>query len=308
MLATRSPHRPAPLGLSLVAVRAVDLQRGVLEVGGADLVDGTPILDVKPYVPFSDAPPSGGPLPFAPDWVAVEAPGGEPLRLSSVAWAPEARDALRAAWAARGGARRSLYDNVDDLALFVEQALSRDIRSAHQRKQSGVAHDTCGTPEGGSAVGVGAGVEVGAGAAVGAGVGVGAGGGVGDVDHAFQGQAGEGDGAMDHRRSSSISESASRTAILPEAAAVALAANPAAAAAVIAAAVEEMGVAAATAGAAMAATDGNGSEAGFIGTVGCEGKWQVVLDGIVIGYDMTPAGQVVIATNMAVAGLHPHGP
>ena len=284
MLATRSPHRPAPLGLSLVAVRAVDLQRGVLEVGGADLVDGTPILDVKPYVPFSDAPPSGGPLPFAPDWVAVEAPGGEPLRLSSVAWAPEARDALRAAWAARGGARRSLYDNVDDLALFVEQALSRDIRSAHQRKQSGVAHDTCGTPEGGSAVGVG------------------------DVDHAFQGQAGEGDGAMDHRRSSSISESASRTAILPEAAAVALAANPAAAAAVIAAAVEEMGVAAATAGAAMAATDGNGSEAGFIGTVGCEGKWQVVLDGIVIGYDMTPAGQVVIATNMAVAGLHPHGP
>lgn len=97
-------------------------------------------------------------------------------------------------------------------------------------------------------------------------------------------------------------------AVPPAMAAVASAANPVASAAVIAAAVEEMGVAAATAGAAMAATDGNGSEAGFIGTVGCEGKWQVVLDGIVIGYDMTPAGQVVIATNMAVAGLHPHGP
>ena len=133
VLATRSPHRPAPVGLSLAAVRAVDLEKGVLEVGGADLVDGTPVLDIKPYVPFCDAPPTSD--AFAPDWVAVESslPGGEPLKLASVTWAPGAREHVQNTWNARGGARKSLYDDADDLTLFVEQALSRDIRSAHQR-------------------------------------------------------------------------------------------------------------------------------------------------------------------------------
>ena len=138
VLATRSPHRPAPVGLSLAAVRAVDLKNGVLEVGGADLVDGTPVLDIKPYIPFCDAPPVGGAVPFAPEWVAVESslPGGEPLKLASVRWAPRARECVQNMWKARGGARRSLYDNADDLTLFIEQALSRDIRSAHQRRRN----------------------------------------------------------------------------------------------------------------------------------------------------------------------------
>uniref|UniRef100_A0A7S0SMQ8 TsaA-like domain-containing protein n=1 Tax=Mantoniella antarctica TaxID=81844 RepID=A0A7S0SMQ8_9CHLO len=138
VLATRSPHRPSPLGLSLAAVRLIDLVNGVLEVGGADLVDGTPILDVKPYLPFCDAPPTWGSPPFAPDWVAAESsmPGGEPLQLAAVRWAPGARESVRQTWEARGGVRRSLYHTADDVALFIEQALSRDIRSAHQRKKN----------------------------------------------------------------------------------------------------------------------------------------------------------------------------
>ena len=138
VLATRSPHRPAPIGLSLAAVRAVDLERGILEVGGGDLVDGTPVLDVKPYVPFSDSPLTSGPPVVAPEWVAVESvelPGGEPLKLASVKWGLGAKERVVGAWRARGGARRSLYDDPDDLTLFVEQVLSRDIRSAHQRRQ-----------------------------------------------------------------------------------------------------------------------------------------------------------------------------
>ena len=55
VFATRTPHRPLPVGLSLVEVYAVDSERGVLDVGGADLVDGTPVLDVKPYLPFCEA-------------------------------------------------------------------------------------------------------------------------------------------------------------------------------------------------------------------------------------------------------------
>ena len=53
MLATRSPRRPNPIGLSLVELGAVEA--GVLHVRGIDLLDGTPIVDVNPYVPLVDA-------------------------------------------------------------------------------------------------------------------------------------------------------------------------------------------------------------------------------------------------------------
>ncbi len=52
LFATRSPHRPNNLGLSLVRLERVDGQ--TLTLTGVDLVDGTPILDIKPYVPFAD--------------------------------------------------------------------------------------------------------------------------------------------------------------------------------------------------------------------------------------------------------------
>ena len=61
VFATRSPYRPNPIGLS--CVRLLRIEPGpVLVVAGADLVDGTPILDIKPYLPYADSHPdaSGG--------------------------------------------------------------------------------------------------------------------------------------------------------------------------------------------------------------------------------------------------------
>ena len=55
VLATRSPHRPNAIGLSAVNLIAVDPTS--LQVRGIDLLDGTPILDIKPYVPYADAFP-----------------------------------------------------------------------------------------------------------------------------------------------------------------------------------------------------------------------------------------------------------
>ena len=52
-LATRSPRRPNPIGLSLVELLAVE--PAALRIRGIDLLDGTPVLDVKPYVPLFDA-------------------------------------------------------------------------------------------------------------------------------------------------------------------------------------------------------------------------------------------------------------
>ena len=60
VFATRSPFRPNPLGLSLVELDHIEWegpQGPVLWVKGADLMDGTPIYDIKPYVPYADARP-----------------------------------------------------------------------------------------------------------------------------------------------------------------------------------------------------------------------------------------------------------
>ncbi len=60
VFATRSPFRPNNLGLSCVRLLGVEETREygtVLHVGGADLMDGTPIFDIKPYIPYGDAKP-----------------------------------------------------------------------------------------------------------------------------------------------------------------------------------------------------------------------------------------------------------
>lgn len=59
VFATRSVHRPNPIGLT--AVPLVGIRGRILEVGNCDLVDGTPILDIKPYIPEIDAYPSARP-------------------------------------------------------------------------------------------------------------------------------------------------------------------------------------------------------------------------------------------------------
>ncbi len=71
VLSTRAPHRPNPLALS--ALRLVRVDGHILHVRGIDLLDGTPILDVKPYVPYTDAFPDSavgwltGLVPTEPD-------------------------------------------------------------------------------------------------------------------------------------------------------------------------------------------------------------------------------------------------
>ena len=83
VFATRSPFRPNALGLSCVRLLAVesDPELGpVLRVGGADLMDGTPIYDIKPYLPYADCK-TGARAGFAPDpgatLTGVFAPGTE---------------------------------------------------------------------------------------------------------------------------------------------------------------------------------------------------------------------------------------
>ncbi len=68
--ASRSPFRPNPIGLSAVKLLSINTDQASvsLEVQGADLIDGTPILDIKPYIPYGDS------IPEATRGFAEEAP------------------------------------------------------------------------------------------------------------------------------------------------------------------------------------------------------------------------------------------
>lgn len=73
VFATRSPFRPNSLGLSCVKLLGLEETKDgtVIHVAGADLMDGTPIFDIKPYVPYSDAHPNalGGFTDTAADFI-----------------------------------------------------------------------------------------------------------------------------------------------------------------------------------------------------------------------------------------------
>ena len=87
VFATRSPYRPNPIGLSCVRLLRVEhtADKGdVLIVSGADLVNGTPIFDIKPYLPFADAHPDaigGFASPFADHALDVSCDGALLSRL-----------------------------------------------------------------------------------------------------------------------------------------------------------------------------------------------------------------------------------
>lgn len=71
LFATRAPHRPNPIGLSVVPLKHV--RHTTLTVGTHDLLDGTPILDIKPYIPYADALPEA-----QAGWVDALGPGAGP--------------------------------------------------------------------------------------------------------------------------------------------------------------------------------------------------------------------------------------
>ena len=93
VFATRSPFRPNHLGLSSVRLERVEQSEAlgpVLHVCGADLMDGTPIFDIKPYLPYTDSHPGASPM----GWRAAAC--GWSVRRSC--WSASRRTAGRACW------------------------------------------------------------------------------------------------------------------------------------------------------------------------------------------------------------------
>ncbi|BAK78548.1 protein of unknown function [Pseudogulbenkiania sp. NH8B] len=110
VFASRSTHRPNPLGLSLVPLLGIDTTDGVtLRLAGADLLDGTPVLDIKPYIPFVEA---------VPDALGGFVDGPPPTL--TVRWSDTARQQLASQPAA------------PELAALIEEVLAQDPRPAYQ--------------------------------------------------------------------------------------------------------------------------------------------------------------------------------
>ena len=81
VFASRSPQRPNPIGLSSVRISHIDYDAPdgpVIHVLGADIMDGTPILDIKPYIPYTDSHPEArGGFTDTTDWRPLKVVGTE---------------------------------------------------------------------------------------------------------------------------------------------------------------------------------------------------------------------------------------
>jgi len=115
LFASRSPHRPSPIGLSLAKLVAV--KGATLHLAGIDLVDGTPILDVKPYIPEWDSVPEA-----SPGWTK-----DAPFPRLNVGFSPSAVDDIKAA-------EKRL--NVNGLRLLMTDILSQDLRNPRDKAQN----------------------------------------------------------------------------------------------------------------------------------------------------------------------------
>jgi tRNA-Thr(GGU) m(6)t(6)A37 methyltransferase TsaA len=108
VFASRSPFRPNPIGLSCVRLERIELNSSdspILHLRGVDLVNATPVIDIKPYIPYADS------LPSAIGGFAHKAP--TPL---TVKWAGSVPDNLE-----------------DNTKRLIEKSLAIDPRPAYQR-------------------------------------------------------------------------------------------------------------------------------------------------------------------------------
>lgn len=107
VFATRSPHRPNHIGLSLLKLNKIIFENQIVKLycSGADLLHGTPIIDIKPYIPFVEAKPdaASGFVQGAPKLLTVE-------------WSPES----------------SAECLNQQTKLLIEQSLAQDPRPAYQ--------------------------------------------------------------------------------------------------------------------------------------------------------------------------------
>lgn len=124
VLSSRSPHRPNPIGLSVVEIQKIDLDaKGGPEiyVHGVDLLNGTPILDIKPYIPYADSVPHAN-----SGWAQEE------IKKTPVVFEPLALEKIKLAESELSAADTA--DGATPLHDLIEQLLTIDPRPGFQKR------------------------------------------------------------------------------------------------------------------------------------------------------------------------------
>ncbi|AIX50332.1 tRNA (N6-threonylcarbamoyladenosine(37)-N6)-methyltransferase TrmO [Pantoea eucrina] len=116
VFATRSTFRPNPVGMSLVELKGIRCEKSqvILQLGSLDLIDGTPVIDIKPYLPFAEA------LPDA--------------RAGYAQAAPEASMPVRFSAAAQQQIQQQAH--IPQLQRFISEVLAQDPRPAYRKGES----------------------------------------------------------------------------------------------------------------------------------------------------------------------------
>lgn len=123
VFASRSPHRPNPIGMSVVKITEIDFSApgGIeLHLSGLDILDGTPVLDIKPYLSFADSFSDA-----TPGWA------DQSIRKYPVKFSPASLISIQ-----KAGTRHH-----PDLQALLQQMLELDPRPTSQRRRSSIEAD-----------------------------------------------------------------------------------------------------------------------------------------------------------------------
>lgn len=117
VFATRSTFRPNPIGMSLVELHGITIENSqvILELGSLDLVDGTPVIDIKPYLPFAEA------IPTATAGYAQDTPSDD----MQVIFTPEIETELD-----------DYQNQYPGIKQFISQVLMQDPRPAYKKQST----------------------------------------------------------------------------------------------------------------------------------------------------------------------------
>ncbi|MDP0562780.1 MAG: tRNA (N6-threonylcarbamoyladenosine(37)-N6)-methyltransferase TrmO [Candidatus Endonucleobacter sp. (ex Gigantidas childressi)] len=121
VFATRSTHRPNSIGISAIALKGI--RRGnsklILELGGADLLDGTPVIDIKPYLPYADVIPD-----------ALNGFASQPITTTNIFFSDHAENISKCYEKNTGR----------QLITLIKQVLAQDPRPAYLRNTTNRRH------------------------------------------------------------------------------------------------------------------------------------------------------------------------
>jgi len=112
VFSTRSPYRPNPISISACSLKEILIKKNkiIIQISGCDLVHGTPVLDIKPYIPYADA-----------------------IEDSSAGWADDDWPILEVSYSAQA---RAILDK-NQLEDGLTEILCQDPRPAYQKKKEG---------------------------------------------------------------------------------------------------------------------------------------------------------------------------